>query len=139
MNISSIDSTMRLNASFASPSNKTSGTTPDPATMADKILQNGIRSKDTDGDGSLSSSELGGLSQDTFGTLDTDGDGKLNTDELKNAIQTHLEEMRKATEDGEAKTAKDLLDQLTATPEGQLMQALSPEKSSSASGGAMAV
>ena len=120
MNIGSIDTTTWFNASFMSQNNKASETNADPGTMADKILQNGIRRNDTDSDGPLSATELDDISQDTFGTLDTDGDGKLNAAESKNAIQLHLEEIRTTAKKSGGDAVSDFQNQLTAPPEEKL-------------------
>jgi hypothetical protein len=65
------------------------GMPPKPPSAAD-IGQKTIEEKDTDGDGVLSSSELG-ISEENFSLLDTDGDGVVSQEELVARISEKLQ------------------------------------------------
>lgn len=98
---------------------------PPPPKSADDMASEAITNNDTDGDGSLSSSELSGLSSESFSKLDTDGDGKLSQAELQAAIQTQTDSMKSIMEsDDSEETKQQKLDALKNTAEGQLMQTL---------------
>lgn len=96
----------------------------------DAMLQNLISSKDTNGDGSLSSLELSGLSQDAFSVLDANGDGQLTQVEIKAAVQKLTNAMKQTFETNSVLQA---MASLQNTPEGQLTRILLNE---TASGGA---
>ncbi len=72
----------------------------DTAQAASDVSSKMIETLDTDGDGSLSSTELEGLSSENFSASDTNGDGVISADELSSAIQSEMDSG--ATGPGEA-------------------------------------
>lgn len=105
--------------------NGTSAAKFDPAKMLEAMIRRFIKKTDGDGDGSLSSQELSGLSADAFKALDANEDGKLSADEIKSALQKALDQMKQALSSSDPRQA---LDALKDTPEGQLMQLMRPGK-----------
>lgn len=69
-------------------SDSSDGTQPSEDEMVAKMASDMISSKDSDGDGSLSASELG-VDSDTFSKLDTNGDGVVSSDELSTGLKDH--------------------------------------------------
>jgi len=105
--------------------------------MADSMTSSVLSQLDSDSDGSLSQSEISGLSDDAFSALDTDGDGLLNSDEIKTALQTQMDAVDQAFQSSASSSSSssssvdDLLSQLDSTPEGQLMSILQSSTQSS--------
>lgn len=97
----------------------------DPSKMMDAMVKRLVKKSDGDGDGTLSSSELSGLSADAFKSLDSDGDGKLSSDEIKTAVTKAMDEMKKAMSSDNPQQA---MEALKDTPEGQLMQLMRPPR-----------
>lgn len=62
---------------------------PSAADLAGKVLQ----SSDSDGDSLLTIEEIG-LSEESFSSLDTDGDGSLSTTELEESLSSKMESMK---------------------------------------------
>jgi len=127
MSISSISSVTSQYAGNYSAARAKSG----PAKGFDSMISNFIKGADSDGDGSLSSSELSslGLSQDAFKSLDTNGDAKLSADEIKTAAKKQMDAMRSAFEANASTSGatSQTVGDLQNTPEGQLMQAMRPQ------------
>lgn len=121
--IGSISSWSNGNVGMQAMRGMRGGGPPDPSQM----LEESMTRLDTDEDGYLSNSEVSSLSSDTFSVLDTDGDGKLSTDEIKTAMDTQMQSMKKAMEEGDSTSFQDVMDSLKDTAEGQLMEALKPE------------
>lgn len=83
MSISAIGGFSGIDPSqFKSFAGRTQGTPPKPEEFAAKLIED----LDTDGDGALSTSEIGAaerpLPKDFLTQVDTDGDGKVSKDEL---------------------------------------------------------
>jgi hypothetical protein len=95
--------------------------------MLDRLIKRLFENSDSDGDGLLSNSEISGLSKDAFTKLDTDGDGKLSADEIKAAVQKQMDAIKQAFETGGRDAARQKVESLKDTPEGQLMQILRPK------------
>lgn len=122
---------------------KMRGQRPDPAKMLEEMTKNFIQDKDQDGDGALSSSEISGLSAESFTKLDTDGNGVLNQSELVEAGRTHMEAVRKSFESqassgsSAASGMEAAIDSLSDTPEGELMKMMMPDGPPKPPAGAM--
>jgi len=132
MQISSISGTSGTNSVYstylANQKAKSASTEkPDPSKMLDTMVTNFMSDSDTDGDGVLSSSELSGLSSDSFKTLDTDSSGSLSEDEIKAAAQKQMEAMKSAFESNSQQSASSVKESLESTPEGELMSLMRPK------------
>ena len=94
------------------------------------IVSNFVKSADTDGNGALSGSEVSsmGISQDAFKALDTNGDGSLSTDEITAAAKKQMDAVRSAFQAGGPDSARQKIEELKNTPEGQLLAAMRPKR-----------
>lgn len=79
----------------------------DPAEKAEGMSGRIMEQNDADGDGLLSTDELGSsFDSDVLAALDTDEDGLLSQEELQSGIQSRLEEGRAAFESGSEPSAE---------------------------------
>lgn len=85
-----------------------------------------LTKNDSNGDGTLSSSELSGLSADAFSSIDTNGDGKLSPAELTAALQRQLDALTQAFQSGGVSGVQDYLKSIQNTPQGEIIQAVMP-------------
>ena len=126
MGINSVPSFSSVNALLHSNSTTANRPAFDPAKFLNRAANQLLKKNDQDGDGDLDSSELSGLSQDAFNKLDSDGDGKVTKSEIKFVLQTQLDAIKKAFDDGGREGVKQYLDSIQGTPEGELLKALAP-------------
>jgi hypothetical protein len=128
MNINAVSSIISQNqTNFSMPMGKPRGGPADPSQIPDAMAKDVIGRNDANGDGSLSSDEISGLSTDDFAKLDASGDGTLGQDEIKTAVQTQMNALKQEFDANGPEGVQKKLESMKDTPEGKLIQALIPQ------------